>query len=150
MTIFLKYSVSPSSRSNPRLKSLDSDMAVEAVSGDAEARDNGNERTPLLNHSLEEPCTPEQRPKAKDIRFRALALLYATVTALAVSMILQDAPAVRLVEIFYCRRFYEEHNPDLMGDNGVVDEEYCKIDVVQSQVAFLKGWLSFFKYLPGI
>ena len=148
MPIFSKFLPSASYHSSPKREGCSLTMAAETDSESITSRDDADERSPLLKKSIE-TSNRKRRPQAKDVRFRVLALLYTAIIALNAALILQDAPATRLFEIVYCRAFYEEHDPSLIGDNGVVDEKYCKNDFVQSQVAFLKGWLSFFRYLPG-
>lgn len=115
---------------------------------------NGNyqpvaEHSPLLEHF---PTAPdlEPRPRAKDLHNRVIILVLLLVVAVDMTSLLQSAPRTRFFEIIYCRRFYEKFDPSFIGDNGVVEEQYCKRDSIQAQVAFLKGWLTFFEYLPGM
>jgi hypothetical protein len=48
----------------------------------------------------------------------------------------------RVFESIYCRAYYAEHDPSLIGTDGGdgVAEKYCKGAVVQGEVAMLKGW----------
>ena len=59
------------------------------------------------------------------------------------------APQTRLYEAIYCLDWYRRNDPSYIGDNGMVDERYCKIDPVQADVSLLKGWMGFFDNIPG-
>lgn len=107
------------------------------------------ENSPLLEHF---PAAPdlEPRPRAKDLHNRVIFLVLLLVVAVDIPSVLQSAPRTRFFEIIYCRRFYEKFDPSFIGGNGVVEEQYCKRDSIQAQVAFLKGWMTFFDHLPGM
>jgi len=69
-----------------------------------------------------------------------LLLLYVVFLDLGYELIV---PAqTRVFEQIYCRLYYEKHDPGLIGDhgNGQIDEKLCKNDVIQGEVAMLKGW----------
>ena len=114
--------------------------------------DDDDEETALLLNSFlsPSPLLDRKRPFAKDLYFRAILTTAILVVVLDVAAILQIAPSVRLFEIIYCREYYELHNPRLIDGNGTVAEELCKVDAVQHKLASLRGWLSFFGYLPGM
>ncbi|KAF5649005.1 major facilitator superfamily transporter [Fusarium sp. NRRL 52700] len=48
----------------------------------------------------------------------------------------------RVLEGIYCRIYYEDHDYGLQsGDaSGGIDERLCKVGIIQSEVAMLKGW----------
>ncbi|KAK3322845.1 major facilitator superfamily domain-containing protein [Apodospora peruviana] len=51
---------------------------------------------------------------------------------------------VAAVQEFVCAKYYH-------GNEGVIpDEDRCKIDAVQSEVAFINGWKDVFEMLPAI
>jgi hypothetical protein len=56
---------------------------------------------------------------------------------------------VRMEELSVCRAHYLRYNPDMVTDEGDVDEALCKTTEVQANLAHLSGWLTFFETLPG-
>ncbi|KAL1617925.1 hypothetical protein SLS56_010765 [Neofusicoccum ribis] len=76
------------------------------------------------------------------ISYLFLLVIIAGVTAENVSL-----PAfTRIYESIYCRQYYAEHDPSLIGRDGGdgVPEEFCKISQVQGEVAMLRAWQTFF------
>jgi hypothetical protein len=62
---------------------------------------------------------------------------------------LMTAPETRLFEAIICRTYYESHDPGSIGRDGWVPELLCKIEPVESEVALLLGWQTFFDCLPS-
>ena len=115
--------------------------------GHPSARHDANETSPLLSNP-----TQNQYPKlrtAKTLHRKVILLMLLIILAVDVPSYLQSIPRVRLYEIVYCRQYYQEVDPGLIGPGGVVDEALCKVNSVQSQIALLIGWLRFFDYAPG-
>ena len=108
-----------------------------------------HETAPLLSHFPPPSPLLNQKPLAKDLYFRTIIIILALIVIVEFATILQTPPAVRLFEIIYCREYYQLHNPGLIDEHGVVKEELCKVDAVQHNLASLRGWYSFFQYLPG-
>ncbi|KAH8690235.1 major facilitator superfamily domain-containing protein [Talaromyces proteolyticus] len=71
-----------------------------------------------------------------------LKLLQTLSTAVSV------VPRLRLFEATICRAYYQTHDPGAIGIDNNVPEELCKIDAVQTDLAQLTGWNSFFFYIP--
>ncbi|KAH7182277.1 major facilitator superfamily domain-containing protein [Fusarium flagelliforme] len=73
---------------------------------------------------------------------RVIILLLFYVVFLDIGYELIVPAQTRVFEQIYCRLYYEKHNPSLIGDhrNGQIDEKLCKNDVIQGEVAMLKGW----------
>lgn len=44
------------------------------------------------------------------------------------------APTLRLVELTVCREYYQEHDDSKIGPGGSVDENDCKVGVIQKVV----------------
>lgn len=63
---------------------------------------------------------------------------------------LRLAPELRLVELAVCRKYYLSHDPQKLNDHGNVPEALCKIDVVQSQLAMLRAYMSILNSVVGI
>ncbi|MCJ1351791.1 MAG: hypothetical protein MMC33_001775 [Icmadophila ericetorum] len=108
-----------------------------------------SETSPLLSHFPPPQLSPP-RTKASSIRKSVIIGILFLILTSNLPYLLQILPRLRIWEIIYCRRYYEEHDPSLIGEDGLVEEKYCKVESVQSQVAYLKGWYGFFGSLPGL
>lgn len=92
---------------------------------------------PVHSETQSSQFTPKKPSRARII---ILLLLYLVFLDLGYELIV---PAqTRVFEQVYCRLYYEEHDPSLIGSDGKdgVDEKWCKVDVVQGEVAMLKAW----------
>jgi hypothetical protein len=61
-------------------------------------------------------------------------------------------PEVRLMEMAVCRDFYRIHDPAIIGPPPLsyVDENLCKLDEIQSRLAYLRATKSILDMLPGM
>lgn len=102
-----------------------------------------DEATPLLRSptELEQPDRITPRPKkASPLFIATIAILWVLIIEFGDELI---SPAqTRVFESIYCQLYYRDHDPSLIGSDGHggVAEKWCKIPVVQGQVAMLKGW----------
>lgn len=102
-----------------------------------------DEATPLLPSpiELEQPDKTIPRPKiASPLFIITVAILWVLIIEFGDELI---SPAqTRVFESIYCQLYYKDHDPGLIGSDGRggVDKKWCKIPVVQGQVAMLKGW----------
>lgn len=55
--------------------------------------------------------------------------------------ILRFTPSMRLFELGYCRRYYAEHNPQVIDARGNISEHFCKVGEIQENLSMLKAWL---------
>ena len=81
---------------------------------------------------------------------RALFLPILLKALATLSISLQSTPRLRALESDVCRTHYRIYDPSVINpasDN--VPEELCKIAQVQTDLAFLLGWDSFFQNVPG-
>ncbi|KAG8420890.1 hypothetical protein J3458_002810 [Metarhizium acridum] len=101
-----------------------------------------SETSPLLSpvKSHQGESTRIERKKASPAVIVLLLLLYTIF--LDLSFFLMEPAQTRILERIYCREYYQEHDPSLIGSDGRdgVDEEWCKVSWVQGEVAMLKGW----------
>lgn len=107
------------------------------------------------NQTLDSAPPPTPHPsatqrKASSLRLNVTIIILLLILTTNFPYHLQVLPRFRIWEIIYCRKYYQEHDPSLIGPGGVVEERYCKIENVQSQIALLKGWFEFFSGLPGL
>jgi hypothetical protein len=63
---------------------------------------------------------------------------------------LRLVPELRLMELAVCRRYHLSHEPKNVDHYGNVPEALCKIDVVQSQLAMLRAYLSVLNSVAGM
>ncbi|KAI6782389.1 putative membrane protein-like protein [Emericellopsis cladophorae] len=101
-----------------------------------------HEDVPFLDHPDEpipdEPIYGQRRPTSKwHVRSpRAIVLVIASINfVLVMSGLMLLLPVYRLIEDALCHAHYHDDSP------GLIDEMKCKVDQVQSRLAFLLGWL---------
>lgn len=75
-------------------------------------------------------------------------LLSLMVFGLSFSGSLGEVPVTRLIEDNLCQRYYAAR---LNGDtrHNKIDENLCKSDEIQSQLAYLNGWLPMIEAVVG-
>ncbi|KAI9690975.1 MAG: hypothetical protein M1822_008595 [Bathelium mastoideum] len=81
---------------------------------------------------------------------RVILLIAAVVVALEGGELLIVNPLIRMFEAILCRKHYDNNDPSVIGRDGWVPEQLCKIEPVESGVALLLGWQTFFDYLPSL
>ncbi|MCJ1392280.1 hypothetical protein MMC18_005147 [Xylographa bjoerkii] len=99
--------------------------------------------------TLNEKHDPEEDAKAQRMRTWVILLIVGLIVSVDLPSVLQSSPTVRIIEDIYCRAYYQENDPSKFGAGGTIEESLCKVDSVQAELAFLKGWMSFFDHLPG-
>ena len=63
---------------------------------------------------------------------------------------LVQAPRIRLYESIVCTRYYAANEPSLVGKDGSVPEELCKLNLIQDEITMVLGWQIMFENVPGI
>ncbi|GAB7352788.1 hypothetical protein MBLNU459_g3409t2 [Dothideomycetes sp. NU459] len=72
---------------------------------------------------------------------------------------LTESPFIRIVESIYCYEYWEIADPSKLlagrdtvrpGAMGGVEERWCKVAKIQSQVASLRGWQTFLDGIPSL
>lgn len=89
--------------------------------------------------AYEGPTMDVQTPGAKRSwrATNARWLCAAIVLVLNLAFYAKAGPTLRLVELAVCREYYAEHDPGKIRPDGGVDESECKLDGIQSKVAWL-------------
>ena len=114
-----------------------------------------NERSPLLERlggSLDETHNGRQHSKSTPSSYRLVVLLIALFSLVAdLGGGLVDTPEVRLLELAVCRDYYLVHDPSVIGRPPLsyVEEELCKLDAIQVELAYLRTMKSILMMLPG-
>jgi PCFT/HCP family folate transporter-like MFS transporter 1/3 len=102
------------------------------------------EATPLLVERDEDSTPPSrwrfqvQRPRTIAVLLSLLILILSTATNLML------VPTTRILEDIICHHHYE-----VQGKSEVIDERLCKIDAIQSELAYLNGIISTMEAIVG-
>ena len=112
-----------------------------------------DESTPLLAAAREDP-EPVEEPgelvlAESDVtgkRWRVTILIFVLLILTNTFGLLQNSAQVQLFENIYCSKYYTGHPSSKPPSDG----SSCKVDAVQANLAFLRGWKSFLDFLPGI
>lgn len=109
--------------------------------------DEGSEHLPFLDssHSAE---TTTSFPRGR-FQLYTLGIIIVLVFLFNFSGSLTGASTLRIYESIICHSYYKNTDPSRIGDGGLVDEQHCKVDPVQEELAVLTGGESFFNTLPG-
>jgi hypothetical protein len=95
-----------------------------------------DEYSPLLSTPV---STASSKPdQAQQHRRRTYIVAFTLLICVSLSIIIFDPALARIFESAYCRAWYREHDPALIGPGGV-EEAHCKIPPVQRDVASLTG-----------
>jgi hypothetical protein len=112
-------------------------MAVDEENLDSSVSKTGmDEYSPLLSTPVS--ITPPKADHAQQRRRRAYIVVFALLICVTSGVIIFEPALARIFESAYCRAWYQEHDPALIGPGGV-EEVHCKIPQVQENVASLTG-----------
>lgn len=105
------------------------------------------EAAPLLEQRQENPAVPPRRliyqvPSSRIAVFFLAFIIF----CLALAGSLTIVPTTRLLEDILCHHHYK-NNQD---HDGEIDESLCKIDPIQSELAYFKGFLSTLEAIIGM
>ncbi|RDW80858.1 hypothetical protein BP5796_05556 [Coleophoma crateriformis] len=59
------------------------------------------------------------------------------------------APLIRIFENSLCFKYYQVHDPSVIGPGDSIEESLCKITDIQVSLASIRGWKSLFDTIPG-
>ena len=127
-------------------------MTVEVKNHDSDDHDGSTlaEDSPLLKSAFIAQDDPEAERKSQRTRTLVIFLIVALIVSVDLPSVLQSSPTVRIIEDIYCKAYYKANDISKFSSGGTIDESLCKIDEVQEELEFLKGWMSFFDHLPGV
>ena len=72
-------------------------------------------------------------------RYGILAI-FLLLIVLNIAVRLLILPLNRIIELRYCRQYYSKHDPSVIGRDGSVPENLCKINSVQEKLAFIRSY----------
>lgn len=104
---------------------------------------------------LEHDANERLRRSSRDGKEKRLTFAHPIACCLALYFLVEMfdmisiAPLTALLEKVLCRNFYRGRDPSLIAPGGSVDERYCKLDAIQSELAIIRGWKLAFDALPG-
>lgn len=67
-----------------------------------------------------------------------------------IGVYLAGPPQTRVFETNLCYKYYLDQDPLVIGGDGTIPEELCKVDTVQQRLASIFGWQETFNALPGL
>ncbi|KUI62778.1 hypothetical protein VP1G_09900 [Cytospora mali] len=93
---------------------------------------------PLGDELLDEEAMNASTRPRKPAR-SAIPALLGVLLLVNLAASLYQLPLNRVVERRLCQEFYSEHDPSKLGPDGSVEEELCKVDVVQQGLGRIQG-----------
>ena len=66
-------------------------------------------------------------------------VIFLLLSIISLAIRLLNLPLNRVIELRYCKEYYQQHDPSVIGPDGSVPEEFCKIKEVQKKLAWLEG-----------
>lgn len=97
--------------------------------------------------NLTEPSPPIRKTPS---RSRGIGPFLVLLVLVNLSWSLYQLPLIRVIERRLCREYYLEHNPDLLGPGGDVEEHLCKINEVQKGLGWIQGTMETTWILGGM
>lgn len=86
-----------------------------------------------------EDSPPVGRHRPRKPPRSAIAALLALLLLVNLAASLYQLPLNRVVERRLCQEYYSEHDPSVIGPDGNVKEELCKVDPVQQGLGWTQG-----------
>jgi len=123
--------------------------------------DNDNDDHDEASRLLEQPpprtstpspsSPPDARNELGSLYPYTVIFIFALVLATGFSSALLDTPEVRLFEMALCRDYYRQKDPSVIGPPPLsyVDEELCKVDTIQVELAYILATRSLLGAIPG-
>ncbi|KAF4551961.1 Efflux pump-like protein 8 [Elsinoe fawcettii] len=137
--------------------------SVDSITSEMSIPHKQDERTPLLgkraSQDIGEVIDIEPSTGSSLHPRTIIALILLVVMIFTLGDTIQDTPQKRIFESIYCYQYWEEHDPTKLllsradigpGAIGGVEEKWCKVATIQSQVASLRGWQIFFDGIPAL
>jgi len=104
------------------------------------------EASPLLEERRETSNSSSRTPFLARTPRSIVLLLSLNILCLATGGSLSIVPVTRILEGILCHGYYD----GLREQDGSIDERLCKIDEIQSKLAYLNGILSMIEAIIGM
>ena len=107
------------------------------------------EATSLLAHqSRPEISTQSLGPRTLHV-WRAILSTAAVTLILSMSMHISLVPQTAILQDIICRKYYAEQNLNSGARHVPISVDKCKIEPIQTEVAYINGWRDVTETLPG-
>lgn len=116
-----------------------------------------SETTPLIQDRVDSTTIPEASPVVSwqtalhkhfsDWKTIYLVSLFILVVDFPAFM--RITPKLRMYELALCRDYYSREDPTIIAPDGSIEEEYCKLTVIQRELAMMRGLIGFLEAIPG-
>ena len=104
------------------------------------------EEAPLLNQIQDEATNAPPHPRYQCRTRDAISLFSFIIFCLALGGSLAIVPTTSLLEDILCHHYYK----DRQDQDGSISENLCKVDAIQSELAYLRGLLSTLEAVIGM
>ena len=115
-----------------------------------------NERTPLISRATSDTTPSHNSQKLDPTNSGAsFKLTKIAVYCVVLNFLLEIfdmiliTPQVALFQRALCLAHYSQHDISVIGQDGSISEELCRINPIQHELAVLRGWKGFFDSIPG-
>jgi len=110
------------------------------------------EAEPLLDREPQRPASVKARSRAAKVIHHVSTWSTVYLCGLFAFLIdyptfMGDAAKIRMLELGLCRDYYRLADVSVIGGDGSIPEELCKVKAVQSSLARLRGFLQMLEYL---
>jgi hypothetical protein len=82
-------------------------------------------------------------------KWKIVYLVSLFVLAVDFPAFMRITPKLRMYELALCRDYYSKEDPSLIAPDGSVEEKYCKLEQIQSELAIMRGLIGFLEAIPG-
>jgi len=106
-----------------------------------------NEEEPFLP---DDPLPKESSAMQDRLRIKVIVIIAILILSVETGASMMSGPTTRIFEAITCKQYYESHDPSQIGSNGKIPEELCKLESIQSEIAFVKGYAELFDGLIGM
>jgi hypothetical protein len=104
-----------------------------------------SERAALL--AREEPTRQSLRQRPSSFRIIVSSAVIFLVISIASHIAI--APNTAILENIICRKYYAASDPSSTWSKKEASRDSCKIEPIQSEMAFINGWKDTFETIPG-
>ena len=82
---------------------------------------------------------PQKNKRPRTSSRYGVFVIFLLLSIISLAIRLLNLPLNRVIELRYCKEYYQQHDPSVIGSDGSVPEELCKINEVQKKLAWLEG-----------